>query len=81
MIKFKLNKEMDMMFRGVDERGVPLSFFKEISFAYDNSKDYKKLKGEPYKVSLAKKDKLKLKLEFYGWLKQPEYIIEFDKER
>ena len=44
-------------------------------------KQYKKLKGEPYKASMLKKEKMKLKFEFYGWLKEPEFILELDKER
>ena len=69
------------MFRGIDSRGVPHSFFKEVSVAYDKEEAYKKLKGEPYKTSMLKKDKMKLKFGFYGWLKEPEYVMELDKER
>lgn len=28
-----------------------------------------------------KKDKIKIKFEFYGWLKEPEYVLELDKEK
>ena len=76
LIEFKKNKENDILFRGIDRRGVPFSFFKEVGVSYDNEKAYKKLKGEPFKVSLQKKDKMKLKFEFYGWLKEPEYVME-----
>jgi hypothetical protein len=43
-----------MSFRGVDQRKIPFSFLKEVSAAYDGAKEFKKLQGEPYKVSLAK---------------------------
>ena len=30
---------------------------------------------------MAKKDSMKLKFGFYGWLKEPEFELKFDKER
>lgn len=36
LIEFKLNKEMDIVFRGIDTRGVPFSFFKAVSVAFNN---------------------------------------------
>jgi len=45
---------MEVVFRGVDQRQIPFSFMKEVSAAYDGVKEYKKLTGEPYVVSLAK---------------------------
>jgi hypothetical protein len=69
-----------MVFRGIDQRGVPFSFFKDVSVAFNKEKDWKKLKGEPYKASMLKKDSMRLKLSFYGWLKEPDYILNFDKE-
>ena len=53
---------MDMVFRGIDPRGVPFSFFKNVSVAYNDEKAYKNLKGQPYSVNMTKKDNMKIKL-------------------
>jgi hypothetical protein len=37
-IQFKKNKENEIVFRGVDQRGIPFTFFKTVSAAYDGSK-------------------------------------------
>lgn len=68
-----------MVFRGIDSRGVPFTFFKEVSVAFNKEKAYKKLKGEPYKVSMLKMDEMKLKFDFYGFLHEPPMVIRFDK--
>lgn len=61
LLHFELNKEMDMVFRGVDSRGIPFSYLKTVSVAFNDEKRYKPLKGEPYLVNMTKKDKMKLK--------------------
>ncbi len=62
-----------MSFRGVDQRKIPFSFLKEVSVAYDNDKEYKKLPGEPFKANLAKHDKVKIKFQFFKYLGEPDY--------
>lgn len=52
---------------------------KEVSAAYDGSKQYKKLKGQPYRVSLGKHQKVRIKIEFYKWMGEPDYEIDFDE--
>jgi len=81
LINFKLNKNQELEFRGVDHRNVPFSFFKGVSVTYDKEKVAKKIKGEPYVISLEKNVKAKLKLDFYGYLGEPSYEIEFDKQK
>lgn len=71
-IQFNLNKEFEMSFRGMDPRGVPFSFLKEVSVAFNKEKSYKALKGEPYKVSMEKKDSARIKFQFYGFLHEPD---------
>lgn len=55
LISFKINKENDLEFRGIDIREVPFTFFKSV-FAKINEKPALALKGEPYTVSF--KDKV-----------------------
>lgn len=43
LIQFKVNKDQEQEFRGVDERGVPSSYFKEVNLAVNKEKAYKKL--------------------------------------
>lgn len=35
LLQFKVNKEQDLEFRGIDERGVPSSYFKQVNIAYN----------------------------------------------
>lgn len=74
-IQFKGNKEMQVSFRGVDQREIPFSFLKEVSVAYDGSKEYKKLVGEPFQIDLKKFDKAKIKLSFYKYLGEPDFEL------
>jgi hypothetical protein len=55
LISFKISKENDLEFRGIDIREVPFTFFKSVS-AKINGKPAQALKGEPYTVSF--KDKV-----------------------
>ena len=64
-----------MVFRGVDPRGVPFSFFKSVNVASNHEKAYKSLKGEPYRTNMLKKDLIRIKFEFYGWLEEPPVTI------
>lgn len=65
-----------MVFRGVDQRKIPFSFLKEVSASYDGAKQFKKLQGEPFKVNMAKNDKVKIKFQFYKWMEEPDFDIE-----
>ena len=60
-----------MAFRGVDRRGVPFTFFKAVNAKIGTGK-LTQLKGEPYIVNFKEKEPVKIKIEFYRFLGEPD---------
>lgn len=80
LISFKINKENDLEFRGIDVREVPFTFFKSV-LAKINGKPALALKGEPYTVSFKEKVRTTIIIEFYKYLDEPNLEIIFEKIR
>lgn len=80
LISFKINKENDLEFRGIDIREVPFTFFKSV-FAKINGNPALALKGEPYTVSFKDKGPITIVIEFYKYLGEPNLEILFEKIR
>jgi NAD-dependent SIR2 family protein deacetylase len=76
LISFRIAKE-SLEFRGIDRRGVPFTFFKEVSAKTGNGKE--KLKGEPYSVNFKEKGPVTVAIEFYKYLGEPNLEISFEK--
>jgi hypothetical protein len=55
LIDFKIGQGEELHFRGIDQRGVPFTFFKSVFAKVEKNGKTLPLKGEPYKVSF--KDK------------------------
>jgi len=70
-----------MEFRGIDWRGVPFTFFKSVSVKYEKNGASEILKGEPYKINFSNQKTAIVTIEFYKYLKEPNYELTFDKER
>lgn len=70
LISFKISKETDLEFRGIDNRGVPFTFFKSVSVK-SNGKPLQPVKGEPYTVSFKDKVPITVIIEFYKYLGEP----------
>lgn len=43
LLQFKVNKDQDVEFRGIDQRGVPSSYFKQVNVAVNKETVFKKL--------------------------------------
>ena len=71
LISFRLGKEGQVDFRGVDRRGVPFTFFKSVTAKVGAGK-LEQLKGEPYTVTFKEKEPVKIKVEFYKYLGEPD---------
>lgn len=80
LISFKINKETDLEFRGIDIREVPFTFFKSVS-AKIHGKPAQALKGEPYTVSFKDNVPIAIIIEFYRYLGEPNLEIFFEKIR
>ena len=69
LVNFKIDKKSNNLeFRGVDQRGVPFTFFKGITLKHGSNAQPHVLKGEPYKIPVDKMKGAKLHLQFYGYL-------------
>lgn len=66
LIDFKIGQGEELLFRGIDQRGVPFTFFKSVFAKID--KKLLPLKGEPYKVSFKDKKDVTILIEFYKYL-------------
>ena len=78
LISFKISKENELSFRGIDVREVPFTFFKSVS-AKINGKPAQTLKGEPYSIIFKDKVPIVVIIEFYRYLGEPNIEILFEK--
>lgn len=58
----------------MDRRGVPFTFFKSVTAKVGTGK-FEQLKGEPYTVNFKEKEPVKIKIEFYKYLGEPDLEI------
>lgn len=75
MINFRINARKEFEFRGIDKRGVPHSFFKNVLLEHGKEKKREQLKGEPYHFS-SEIQKGKLNVELYGYLGEPHLVFD-----
>ena len=79
LINFKVNNKTNTLeFRGVDQRGVPFTFFKAVSVKHGVNGNGDPLKGEPYRLSMDKVKGAKLNIQFYRYLGEPDLSIQLD---